>query len=129
MHTVKHDGYRLALELNKHNCLYGEDSTGEKARLCDKYDGCTAESTRSKIIEEFTCPHGNIPIVFATVGFAMGLDSPNVRKVIHWDPPSDTYVQVTRRAGRDGLYSIAVLYYNSRDISKSSRVEESMKAY
>ena len=32
----------LVLELNKRNCLYGEDNTGEKARLCDKYDGCTA---------------------------------------------------------------------------------------
>lgn len=121
----------MVLELSKRNCLYGEDNTGEKARLCDKYDGCTAESTRSKIIEDFTCPHGNIRIVFATVAFAMGLDSPNIRKVIHWGPPSDTelYVQETGRAGRDGQYSKAVLYYNSRDISKSSHVQESMKAY
>ena len=61
----------------------------------------------------------------------MGLDSPNIRQVIHWGPPADTelYVQETGRAGRDGQYSKAVLYYNSHDISKSSRVQDSMKAY
>ena len=58
----------------------------------------------------------------------MGLDSPNIRKIIHWGPPTDTelYVQET---GRDGNYSKAILYYSSRDISKSSHVQESMKAF
>ena len=39
-----------------------------------------------------------------TITFEMGLDSPNVRKVIHWGPSSDleSYVQDSGRAGRDG---------------------------
>ena len=121
----------MVLELSKRNGLYCEDTSGKRALLCDKFDGCTAESTKSKIIEDFTQPDGYIRIVFATVAFAMGLDSPNIRKIIHWGPPTDTelYVQETGRAGRDGNYSKAILYYSSRDISKSSHVQESMKAF
>ena len=86
---------------------------------------------KPKIIEDFTKPDGAIRVVFATVAFAMGLDSPNIRQIIHWGPPTDVelYVQETGRAGRDGQYSKAVLYYNNHDISKSSHVQDSMKMY
>ena len=102
-----------------------------KSRLCDKFDACTDASTKAKIIEEFTKPDGSIRVVFATVAFAMGLDSPNIRQIIHWGPPTDAelYVQETGRAGRDGQYSEAVLYFDNHDISKSSHVQDSMKVY
>lgn len=82
----------MVLELNKRSSLYSEDTSGKKFRLCDKF---TAESVKSKIIEDFTWSDGNICIVFATVAFGMGLDSPNIQQVIHWGPPTDTelYVQ------------------------------------
>ena len=80
----------MVLELNKRNSLYSEDS-GKKARLCDKFDGCTAES---KIIEDFTRTDGNIHVVFATVAFAMSLDLSNIRWVIHWGPPTDTELYI-----------------------------------
>lgn len=46
-------------------------------------------------------------------------------------PPTDSelYVQETGRAGRDGKFSKAVLYYNRRDISMSSHVESNMREY
>lgn len=55
----------------------------------------------------------------ATIAFAMGLDAPNVYQVIHWGPPDDIemYVQETGRAGRDGLCSRALLYFDKQDIS------------
>jgi len=60
----------------------------------------------------------------------MGLDCPNIRKVIHWGPPSDieSYLQETGRAGRDNLPSAAVLYISPNDL-KSSYIEESMRNY
>ena len=47
--------------------------------------------------------YGLVRIVVATVAFSMGLDSPNVRRILHWGPPEDLeqYVQETGCGGRD----------------------------
>lgn len=56
----------------------------------------------------------------ATIAFGMGLDCPNVRKVIHWGPSSDveSYLQETGRAGRDGLAAAAILYFTNVDLGQ-----------
>ena len=58
----------------------------------------------------------HLRIVVATIAFGMGLNCPNVRRIIHWDPPGDieSYLQETGRAGKDAE---AIMYYNSTDIS------------
>ena len=44
----------------------------------------------------------------------MGIDTPDIRYVVHWRPPQDVeqYVQATGRGGRDGSTSHAVLLYS-----------------
>ena len=46
----------------------------------------------------------------------MGIDSSNVRRVIHWGPPEDVEmcVQQSGRAERDGNMSYALIIYNPR---------------
>lgn len=67
----------------------------------------------------------------ATVAFGLGLDSPNVRHVVHWGPPEDLelYVQETGRGGRDQNFSTATLYYSKTDISSTSHATQPIKKY
>ncbi len=78
------------------------------------HGGITADEKKKRLknwLEEKT------RVIVATSAFGMGIDKPNVRKVIHFDLPEsiESYFQEAGRAGRDDLYAQAILFYNDSD--------------
>ena len=77
----------LILELESSGVLITSTESGQTLRICEKFTACSSPNTKGKIIASFTHPNGIVRIVVATVAFGMGLDSPNVRTMIHWGSP------------------------------------------
>lgn len=63
---------------------------------------------------------GRVKVMVCTVAFAMGIDKPDVRFVIHGTLAQNVedYYQQFGRAGRDGLKSKAITFYHPHDIGR-----------
>src|SRR2546423_237278 len=70
-------------------------------RAAPYHAGLTAR-TRRQVLRAFLADRA--PVVVATSAFGMGIDKPDVRRVLHWGPPRtvEAYYQEAGRAGRDG---------------------------
>ncbi|MCI2282125.1 DNA helicase RecQ [Colwellia sp. MSW7] len=92
---------------------------------CAAYHAGLESDIRALVQEGFT--KDNIQIVIATVAFGLGINKPNVRYVIHFEPPRtlESYYQEVGRAGRDGLAAEALFLVADKDISRiKKRISE-----
>jgi ATP-dependent DNA helicase RecQ len=90
---------------------------------CEYYHAGLTHPVRNRIQEDWMC--GKTRIIIATNAFGMGIDKPDVRFVIHIDPPDslEEYFQEAGRAGRDNKPAHAILLYNTGDkISFKKRI-------
>ncbi|MDQ0802301.1 RecQ family ATP-dependent DNA helicase [Arthrobacter sp. SLBN-112] len=87
-----------------------------KGLRAEAYHAGRRAADRERIHELFL--NDQLDVVVATTAFGMGIDTPNVRFVVHADIPEslDAYYQEIGRAGRDGDPAAAVLHYRSEDL-------------
>jgi ATP-dependent DNA helicase RecQ len=78
-------------------------------------------STRERHAAMEAFMDGSVRAIAATVAFGMGIDKPDVRWIVHTEPPPslDAYYQEIGRAGRDGLRSEARLLYRPEDVGRA----------
>ena len=81
-----------------------------------RYHAGLDEAERTEAQEAFLS--GGAPLLVATNAFGMGVDRPDVRRVIHFEIPRtvEAYVQESGRAGRDGLPADCTLMFHSGDL-------------
>lgn len=82
---------------------------------CEAYHAGFTAKKRKEIHNKFVNKECNC--IVATIAFGMGIDQ-NVHLIIHYGLPGDmeSYVQEIGRAGRDGLESKCVLFWNDQDL-------------
>lgn len=92
-----------------HGGLKSEKTIGES--------GEEAGLTKKFVLEQFLTARA-VPIIVATNAFGMGVDKPDIRKVIHADATGslENYLQEAGRAGRDGQQAECILLYEPQDL-------------
>jgi len=81
---------------------------------------------REDILAEFCKEDTVLWLVIATSTFELGVNIPNITRVINWGLPStlEDLVQETGRAGRDGSQAEPILYVRDTGKSVSKTVKE-----
>ena len=85
------------------------------------YHAGLERTLRTERLEQFL--QDDAAVMVATIAFGMGVDKPDVRFVIHADPPAsiEAYWQEIGRAGRDGDPAEGITLYGSADMAWALR--------
>lgn len=96
-------------------------------RAAPYHAGLTTE-TRRQVLRAFMADR--VSVIVATSAFGMGIDKPDVRRVLHWGPPStlEAYYQEAGRAGRDGGAAECCVLWRPADLAWGN-IASAMRRY
>ncbi|KAG2452664.1 hypothetical protein HYH02_002897 [Chlamydomonas schloesseri] len=68
----------------------------------------------------------DLDVLVASVAYGMGIDKPNIRRIVHWGCPAsvEAYYQQAGRAGRDGADARCLLLWSAADALTLARIKE-----
>ncbi len=100
------------------------DWLGERGYRAAVYHAGIDAERRTRVANDFSSRA--VDVVVATNAFGMGIDRPDIRAVVHVQPPAsiEAYYQEVGRAGRDGAEAYGVLLCASADIALRRRLVE-----
>ena len=81
------------------------------------YHAGLAPAVRRRVLQAFLADR--VHVIVATSAFGMGIDKPDVRRVLHWGPPPtlEAYYQEAGRGGRDGMAAECVVLWRQEDLA------------
>ena len=87
-------------------------------RLFAQFHSPQTDKMKHELISSIVSESCKQRVIFATVAFGMGVDSPCVERIIHFGVPRtmESFFQESGRAGRDGRPATSTLYFNNNDI-------------
>ena len=93
------------------------DALARRGLAADAYHAGLRAGERARVQEAFLA--GRRSVVVATNAFGMGVDKPDVRRVVHWRLPGtlESYYQEAGRAGRDGAAAACVALWAPGDLA------------
>lgn len=100
------------------NCLYA------------MFHHSTPEKNKHIVAENFRKNDSKLRVVFATNAFEMGVNVPDIQKILHWGASRSVqgFMQESGRAGRDNNFAVSVVYYHPVDISATA-TDDHMRHY
>ena len=92
------------------------------------YHSNTMEKHKQRVSSSLFKNGGTCRVVFSTTALWMGVNFPDVHRVIHYGPPChmEDFVQEIRRAGRNGDPAYSLLYFAGMHLRKC---EKAIKNY
>ncbi|PKK65464.1 P-loop containing nucleoside triphosphate hydrolase protein [Rhizophagus irregularis] len=82
--------------------------------LIDYFHGSLQDNEKEKAMKSWKSNH--TLIIIATSAFGMGINSNNIRVVIHVEAPMTSLIQEAGRTGRDGNMAKHFIFYSKKDI-------------